>query len=339
MQKKFDNQLTRLRIVACIFVILVHITNSYLYAKDALLASSFIPSLYLNVIARTGVPLFFMISGILALQRPYSSNKNRQKILHFLTILILWSIAYYIWNIFILHQNPLHLISYLFDPVKNHLWYMYVLIGLFISFPFIHTLVNHMDRSMENYFLFLWLFLGGGVRLLTRFLDMYDIEANMQYYVPIVQATYQLGYFVCGYILYKRKDELKNIPSIAYLLLSILFTLLTTYLTVKDSLIQTKFHDSFLTYGNLLTMLNSMSILLLNFKFKAKQNKYIQYFSGLTFGIYLIHPVIIDVWKHYLSFPNISIYWIPILLIATLILSSIFTAIVKKIPFISKLVS
>lgn len=338
-KKNYDQQLSRLRIFACILVILVHITNSYLYAKNSLFAENFIPSLLLNVIARIGVPLFFMITGILSLSKPYSKEKNKKKFFHFILIVILWSIFYLFWNTFILNEEPLHLISYIFEPVKNHLWYMYDLIGFYLAFPFIHAMVRNMNRSMENYFLILWLILGGGARLLTRILGMYEIEANLQYYVPIVQATYHLGYFICGYILYKRKDEFKNISSILLIVISIALTALTSYLTFKDSSLQSKFHDTFLTYGSLLTMLNSISIFLLNLKYRAKYHKALNYFSGLTFGIYLFHPVIIDIFKRLFSFPNTSILWIPIMLIGALIISTVFTIIVKQIPFLKKCVS
>lgn len=338
-KKNYDQQLTRLRIFACILVILVHITNSYLYAKNSLFAESFIPSLLLNVIARIGVPLFFMITGILSLSRPYSKSKNRKKVLHFLFIVLFWNISYFIWNTFVLDEEPLHLVSYIFEPVKNHLWYMYDLIGFYIAFPFIHTMVKNMNRSMENYFLTLWLLLAGGARLLTRVLGMYEIDANLQYYVPIVQATYHLGYFICGYILYKRKDELKNMPFILLIISSIVLTVLTGYLTFRDSNLQNEFHDAFLTYGSLPTMLNAISIFLLNLKYKANYHKAINYFSSLTFGIYLFHPVIIDIFKRLFSFPNTSILWIPIMLIGALIISTFFTIIVKQIPYLKKCVS
>ncbi len=337
--KKYDHQLTRLRIFACILVILVHITNSYLYAEKVLYADSFIPSLLMNIIARVGVPLFFMITGALSFSKSYSFNKNKNKIIHFLSIVIVWSVFYFLWNTFILHQKPLHLISYIFDPIKNHLWYMYDLIGFYIAFPLIYIMVKNMNRSMENYFMILWLILGGGARLLTRVLSMYDIEANLQYYVPIVQATYHLGYFICGYILYKRKDEIQKLPAALWFFLSLITTILICYLTYKDSNIQGHFHDSFLTYGSLLTMINSISIFNLNLKYEAKYHKAAVYFSSLTFGIYLFHPVVIDIFKRTLAFPNISFLWIPILLFIALVISTIFTAIIKKIPFIKKAVS
>lgn len=104
-------------------------------------------------------------------------------------------------------SNPLY---YLFDTAKNHLWYLYDLIGLYIAFPFIQAMVHHMDRRVENMFLVLWLILAGGGRLLTRVPELSSIDVGIEYMVPILQATYWLGYFISGYLLYKRKDDLKQ---------------------------------------------------------------------------------------------------------------------------------
>ena len=59
-------------------------------------------------------------------------------------------------------------------------------------------------------FLVLWLILAGGGRLLTRVLELSSIDVGIEYMVPILQATYWLGYFISGYLLYKRKDDLKQ---------------------------------------------------------------------------------------------------------------------------------
>ena len=207
--KSFDQHIVRIRVLSCVLVVLIHITHAYLYAGGAIESKKFIPLVIINAASRIGVPLFFMISGYLTLRRPYDPEKNRKKIIHYIGVLFIWSCLFLLWNTLFLHDDPmLNPIYYLFETARNHLWYLYDLIGLYIAFPFIQAMVHHMDRRMENMFLVLWLILAGGGRLLTRMMGLIGTPVNMEYMVPILQATYWLGYFIGGYLLFKRMDEL-----------------------------------------------------------------------------------------------------------------------------------
>ena len=74
-----------------------------------------------------------------------------------------------------------------------------------------------------------------------------------------------------------------------------------------------------------------------NLKINKKQNKIIQNISKLTFGIYLIHPLIIETIIKHLHFFNLQIniiVLIPMLNIFIFLLSLIISLIIKNIPFI-----
>ena len=123
-------------------------------------------------------------------------------------------------------------------------------------------------------FLVLWLILAGGGRLLTRVLELSSIDVGIEYMVPILQATYWLGYFISGYLLYKRKDELKQKLSTPLLAAAFIgATVMITGLTYMDSMLAEDFQDPFLTYGELFMMLSSTSFFLLNTRFKAKEHR------------------------------------------------------------------
>ena len=158
--------------------------------------------------------------------------------------------------------------------------------------------------------------------------------------MPILQATYWLGYFIGGYLLYKRKDELKEKLSVP--LLSAVFIgsiLMITLLVCADSFAAHDFQDAFLTYGELFMMLSSTSAFLLNTRFKAKQHRLFDWFGPLTFGVYLIHPIFIDIAKEFIRFPWASALYIPLLLIVILIVSSLIVWVLSKLPGLKKIVS
>lgn len=339
--KSFDQHIVRIRVLSCILVVLIHITHAYLYAGGAIDSKKFIPLIFINAAARIGVPLFFMISGYLTLRKPYDPDKNRKKIFHYIGVLIAWSCFYLIWNKLFLNEDPVsNPLYYLFDTAKNHLWYLYDLVGLYIAFPFIQAMVHHMDRRMENMFLVLWLILAGGGRLLTRVLELSSIDVGIEYMVPILQATYWLGYFISGYLLYKRKDELKQ--KLSTPLLAAVFigaVAMITALTYTDSMLAEDFQDPFLTYGELFMMLSSTSFFLLNTRFKAKEHRLFDWFGPLTFGVYLVHPVFIDIAKELIRFPWASALYIPLLLVLIISVSAIIVWIMAKLPGLKKIVS
>lgn len=80
IDKKFDYNIARLRIAACILVIMVHITHAYLYQNGVMDLKKFPVLIVLNSIARLGVPLFFMISGLLCLKNLTPWKKSDPKL-------------------------------------------------------------------------------------------------------------------------------------------------------------------------------------------------------------------------------------------------------------------
>ena len=78
---------------------------------------------------------------------------------------------------------------------------------------------------------------------------------------------------------------------------------------------------------------------LLNTRFKAKQHRLFDWFGPLTFGVYLIHPIFIDIAKEFIRFPWASALYIPLLLIVILIVSSLIVWVLSKLPGLKKIVS
>lgn len=340
IDKKFDYNIARLRIAACILVIMVHITHAYLYQNGVMDLKKFPVLIVLNSIARLGVPLFFMISGLLCLKKSYTLEKVRSKIIHYVYVLVIWSIIFFVWNGWYLQEDQcLNPIYYVFEPMKNHLWYLYVLIGLYISYPLANIMIKHMNRSMENYFLLLWLLLAGVGNLLTLLMDLKGYNVSLEYKVPILQGTYWLGYYVAGYIIYKRKEDIKDkVPNWALIIAFLLSISCISVLTYADSIINGGFKVRFLTYGELFLMIASIAIFILNYKIKETRFPILNTLGSYTFGIYLVHPMFVDIAKDYIHFPY-SIVYIFIFLILILIPSTLITIGIMKLPKIKKIVT
>lgn len=338
-----DEQIERMRVLACVLVVMVHISNYYIKNSELLSTLDYQISIAFNIIARTAVPIFIMITGALIFQKPYNREKNQKKILHFLMILVVWNFVYILWNGIYLKRESVFstsIITYVFSPSKNHLWYLYILLGIYIALPFESIMVNQMDRKLENRFIILWLIFGCGGRTLPLLLKQLDIDVSLQYQIPIIQGTYQLGYLIIGHILYQRKEEFVSKTKIGAFLsiaVSILCLILSIYIfRISDGNTVLKF----LTYGNIFIAIIAISLFVLNMQVPASSHGVITLLSSLSFGIYLIHPVFIDVITQVFYVLNDAVcIAYPMIFIAVFMASATCIWILKHIKFVSKIVS
>lgn len=79
--------------------------------------------------------LFFMISGALLLQRERSSSikASLQRSLNLIIPLIVWNLIYFCKD-YVLHNRTFEVLSLLRSPACYHLWFIYVMIGVYIFY-------------------------------------------------------------------------------------------------------------------------------------------------------------------------------------------------------------
>lgn len=111
--------------------------------------------------------------------------------------------------------------------------------------------------------------------------------------------------------------------------LSFIIIVISTYFI---SNINDKHFTKLLTYSNVLIMVASLSsFIYLYFNIKDKENLIISKLSNLSFGVYLIHGIILDYIMRIIPYQNIcSFIGIPIILIMVTFLTSIIVNVLKK---------
>ncbi len=339
---KRNYKIDLLRIILIVLVIIVHISNLYLVRFTKISLSKYTISLFFNSFSRICVPLFFMISGALLINEKYDKKKYFTRIIKFIIILIIWSIIYSILNETV-ELKTFFLSLFNARSTQRHLWFMYVIIGLYIALPFIQNMCKNMTKELENLFIILWSIFSGLAVIYEPLINhIANIEVNVEYPIPIIQATYYLGYFILGHILYKRIENNEiNIKNRSLILIYILSSLITFSFTLYSSIKLNYHYESMLWYKSIFTIIASTSIflLVLNKNYNIKNEKIIKYFSSLTFGIYLIHMIFLNkITEHYLIINYSPILTIPILSLIILFLSIICISILKKIPYINKII-
>jgi surface polysaccharide O-acyltransferase-like enzyme len=348
MMRDKDYRLEALRIISMFMVITIHVANYYCRNLPATESWSYLGATFFNALSRTSVPIFFMISGALMAGRKYDHEKNKDKVKHFVMVLIIWSAVYFYWKTIYMGENlslfPT-IIQSLFKPVSPHLWYMYPFIGLMIAMPFTSALVNNMDKNIEKLFLKMWMFFSGVVLIMRMGFDLFGFSTTINYNVPIVQGTYYLGYFIAGHILYKkinqdsmgRSNHLKFLG--IYLSSITVMWLGTYYLSIRKQ----GYYDWIYTYRSIFVILATLSLFVIVaaiYKPDRKMTKKVlNNLSKASFGVYLVHIIPWEFLRTNLDVLSVNGFiGVPMFTGIVFVASYLIVSIIQKMPGLNKFI-
>lgn len=294
MKREKNYNLELLRIIACFFVVCIHVSNYYCRGYAEISKSSYLFAVLIDGICRIAVPLFFMISGALLLPEAPDLKKNIRRIRRMLVVLVVWSIVYYFWNQWYRGEDY-DFVMILNRPVKLHLWYLYVLIGIYLILPFLQKMVQNLSRGLLWYFVGLWVAAQG----LELFLSELDVE--IRYPIPVVGTFCYLGYFVLGYILQKYGKDIPITPFWCYWMAALAIGI-TVVVTAVISINNGEHYEDFFEYRNMLIALGAAMIFILAWKkespkYPERIKGWIDVISRNSFAIYLSHILYLDVVK------------------------------------------
>jgi surface polysaccharide O-acyltransferase-like enzyme len=337
----------RLRNLATLLVVVIHVCAPIPMQRTDYDSSAWWAGNLWCSFGRPAVPLFVMLSGYLLLSRTYGLREFLTKRFSRVVIpALFWFPIYLIYN-HIAHQNPAtwaeaveHVIV---GPVHYHLWFIYLIIGLYLTYPVIAPFIRQCTER-EIWFFFVLCFYGTwAVKVLEYF---YKIEPML--YVEFF--TNNAIYFVGGYYLsYKVcSDEAPTdarfkpwpITKKQMLLVAIALILAGFAWTAIGSWYHSKQQGSFLgfyyDYLSPSVTLGAVGWFLfaryaLNF---GKLQEWEAAFSAASFGIYFAHPLVRDWWSE-------AGYWqdkyhpakcIPIILFLVLITTFMAVSIMRALP-------
>jgi len=307
------------------------------------------PSIWLSgnlfeTISRCSVPVFVMISGSLLLssEKPILYMpflKKRTGKIFF--PLLGWSFIYYLYNVFS-GGNPFSITDFgrlfLTDGISVHFWFMYMILGLYLVTPLVKILVNNASKKDLQYFLLLWV-MASVIFKLIEFLIGIAIQLEL-YFVTNYVGYFILGYFLSKYELSQRVKWLSYIGAICGLIMTFFFTYYDT-VDQKGALAEFWYE-----YHSPNVLLVSIGVFVL-FKdiFRAATRplpKVINIINTSSFGIYLVHLLVMKVFSPYIfnyTFYNWhSIISIPVNVLITVMISSAIVLVMKRIPLINRLV-
>jgi surface polysaccharide O-acyltransferase-like enzyme len=216
-------------------------------------------------------------------------------------------------------------------PVVFHLWFLYVLAGIYLVAPILRIYVHSSKNTDLIYFIFLWLLAGP---LLSIFVKLVGRPTELAE-IPLVSGY--VGYFVLGYTVRRLDFSRTALLFSGVMVVSIVVTFLGTYYLSRRS---DQFNGYLYDYLSLNVVVMSFCafVLVLHWTWAERPRPLFQALSSLSFGIYLIHIFILEVFRSgelgfklhgLLASP---LYMIPITSLTVFTVSALATAIIKKIP-------
>lgn len=346
-----------LRVVACFMVILVHSIEPFYLGAEGTFVASWGDAMwvtFLDSALRCAVPLFVMTSSYLLL--PIKGNTE-----HFLKRrfgrvaipFVIWSLLYAVvpqWgsggSVDVAGNLSRLAVNYM--PHSGHLWFVYMLLGIYIIMPIISPWLEQVSRRGERLFILVWL-LSTAVpffRLAASLTGNAEVwgeaswnEFGMLYYTSGFIGYIVVAHYIRKYISWSVKRTLAiALPMfvVGYLIVALPFyTQLPDSYPVSDSIdlaIAWERSWCFATTGVALTAI----ALFLIFKLIRRPHRgytLIERLSKLSYGIYLMHIFVLVAAYDIISSLMLST---PVTMIATALatfaVSAIITQILSTLP-------
>ena len=357
-EKVRDISIDLIRVVACMTVIIIHLSLQVLnpaYNRidwSRLLEKSFLTD---------GVPLFFMITGFFLVngrsyKKIWKSTLKRILLPSFIFVIFVQLFNPFILNKMSLADNIKNLnfsvtpiiqsilkadVSYL-NALCKHLWYIFSYIKIVIWIPILWCVCKEENNSKLARKIML------GVAIASTIL----VDIQKFYILPVVGEINlltiiprEIMYVLLGYELFIHKDKIKNnkklciISLIGFILINIIRYRIEILYMVINSLTDIVDRANFIEWKyTCLNIFSGVFLFMFLYSFEIKNetlSKILVWISDKTFGIYLIHYLIlakIDLYKFEKieKFP-LEVLYLILGLIVTGFLSIITVTLIKKL--------
>jgi len=325
-----------LRAFATIGVIVLHVSAKIVNQFGTVSVSDWWIGNVFDSLVRFCVPIFLMLTGALILPKTYRLKTFfKKRIARILLPFLFWSLIYIAYKIYLkweqgyemdLWQTYSYIVYQLKTGASYHLWYVYMLIGIYLVIPLISKWIVNSSGKEIFYYIIVW--------ICVLLLNLPAINS----FVPNIDFSYfsgYLGYPVLGYLLAHKIGSKRAQPiGIALFVVGTTATMLGTYVS---SHYDGTFNGYFYIYLSPNVIVASAGVFLFFRhhslplgKLRCVTNRIGKY----SFGIYLSHVFVLErLFDNGLipSFIN-PVIGIPCVAMLCLVLSFAITYLLHKIP-------
>lgn len=321
-----------LRIISMMGVIIMHVVGNTINTFN--LGGS--PKEVFYIISKIfyfSIPLFVMISGMLFLDKDIDIknlfNKYIKRIV--LVILLFGSIFSGLEIFFDTHCITIDYIPKIINNILTgnlwaHMWYLYMILGLYMLTPLFRTWIKNSDMKQQRYLLILLYIFTILVPTINNYFNI-----TIAFNLPI--SGYIFVYLL-GYYIYKNNqtDKEKNLIYILGII-SLITIIIFPKLAAKD----------IIGYTSTSTIMVATSIFVFFKNIKLKQNekleKIVSSLGTASFGIYILHQFYINIIYKLLKIKLILLYPYAGLVfysLVILLITYLTVYLLRKIPIVKK---
>lgn len=339
MQSKNEKILwaDNLRAFATISVIFLHVSAPILHQYGTISTADWSVGNFIDGSMRISVPLFLMLTGALLFSKTYQlSEFLKKRVSRIILPFLFWCGIYIFFNIYVKWTNEgsmelVELSQYIFvqfrDGPSDHLWYIYLIIGIYLVTPIVSKWIIHSKGSELTYFLVIWIIV---ILLELPFLNKFKPNIELSYFSGF------LGYPILGYLLMVRfNDKNSKVFSLLLLFFGTAVTITGTYFYTKRNGYFTEDFYSYLTPNVIIASIGAFLFIKQLTIDNKTLTRLLFFISKYSYGIFLSHIfVIILLSKVGISWSFITpMIGVPITAILCLLLSLAITFILSKIPY------
>lgn len=291
-----DESIDLIRVVATILVVCVHCNGHYFLKPElGIQSTNWNIALSIASFSRICVPLFFMLTGNLLLKPDIVFvDFIRKRMLRLLPALLFWSGVYLLLRVSALGDRislPSAVRLLYNGEVFYHLWFMYALIAVYAAIPFLSPLANNGRRQLLVAFFGIAFLLGSFLPFLDHHISAWT-GYRFSCGIPEGMFWTYLGYVVAGALFRNLKCGKAGMLAAGFLLTTSTISTILLSLALSQQLGEPS--ESWMGYDRFLVVIAALSafILLKSCPIPRFLTRKIEGFAGLSFGIYLAHPLV-----------------------------------------------
>ena len=336
-----------IKVLASFAVIWLHVAATLVSKYNQIPLANWWVANVADSLVRMCVPLFFMISGYLLLSRPLSLKIHiRKRIGRIIIPWVFWAVVYFLFRIYYQDENLTFLSCirlFINGDVYYHFWFLYALMGLYLFIPILTAILT---TNYQNYFIVLW-FLTVGIFPFLIVMASF-IGRNMNVGLDLRMFAGYSGYLLIGYLLGKIELPKKiQLFSLLIFAIAVVLTAWGTYFAHSQASVFAYYFYEYLSPNVILMSISSFIAIKLFAKHIRPHSltyRVIFNLSLASFGIYLVHPIILRLLEDGLFGFSLSTetfqpaFSIPILAFVTFLLSFICIAIISRIPWFRRVI-
>lgn len=344
--KKRETELDILRLVAMLSVIWVHVGGM----RTGSLPTSD-PNcqwlIFLKSIVTWQVPVYVMISGrfFLDSERQMPFTKLLKAIERLVIAFVVWDIIYQIYYILTDAYVGLNWKGILSQALIGpyHFWYLYMIVGLYLITPFLRKITEE-KRTTEYFIVLFFIFM-----LLTKYcVKLPFVGSTLDSILNNMDMQFVLGYsgyYVLGYYLrrYPLSDKMELMLYICGAALLLSGAAANTICSVREN----TYTERFTGYTNPNTIIVAAAIYTLFIKrigkvsFSKKVIHLISVLSEYSFGVYLVHALILNMFEVVGLEPTVlhPLLAMPLITLLAFMITVVIVMLVRKIPKLGKAIT